>query len=62
MGLKSFCPLSQIDTQYCETPGVHLDKTYTFKIIQFEEGGNNIVISRKEYLEEEIKKKDCGSK
>ena len=57
MGLKSFCPLSQIDTQYCETPGVHLDKTYTFKIIQFEEGGNNIVISRKEYLEEEIKKK-----
>jgi small subunit ribosomal protein S1 len=57
MGLKAFCPLSQIDTQYCEVPKEHLDKTYTFKIIQFEEVGNNIVISRKEYLEQEIKKK-----
>jgi small subunit ribosomal protein S1 len=57
MGLKSFCPLSQIDTQYCKNPGEHLDKIYLFKIVQFEERGNNIVISRREYLELEAKKK-----
>ena len=50
MGLKSFCPLSQIDTQYCKNPGEHLDKTYMFKIVQFEDSGNNVVISRREYL------------
>jgi small subunit ribosomal protein S1 len=57
MGLKSFCPLSQIDTQYCKNPGEHLDKMYMFKIVQFEESGNNIVVSRREYLEVEAKKK-----
>lgn len=57
MGLKSFCPLSQIDTQYCKNPAEHLDKTYMFKIVQFEENGNNIVVSRREYLEVEAKKK-----
>jgi small subunit ribosomal protein S1 len=57
MGLKSFCPLSQIDTQYCKNPGEHLDKTYMFKIVQFEESGNNVVISRREYLDLEAKKK-----
>lgn len=57
MGLKSFCPLSQIDVQYCKNPGEHLDKMYMFKIVQFEESGNNIVVSRREYLEVEAKKK-----
>jgi small subunit ribosomal protein S1 len=57
MGLKSFCPLSQIDTQYCKNPGEHLDKIYMFKIVQFEGGGNNIVVSRREYLDVEAKKK-----
>jgi len=57
MGLKSFCPLSQIDTQYCKNPAEHLGKIYMFKIVQFEESGNNIVVSRREYLEVEAKKK-----
>ena len=57
MGIKTFCPLSQIDTQYCKNPGEHLDKIYMFKIIQFEENGKNVVISRKEHLEVENKKK-----
>ena len=57
MGLKSFCPLSQIDTQYCKNPGEHLDKIYMFKIVQFEGGVNNIVVSRREYLELEARKK-----
>lgn len=57
MGLKVFCPLSQIDTQYCKNPGEHLDKTYMFKIVQFEGSINNIVVSRREYLELEARKK-----
>jgi small subunit ribosomal protein S1 len=57
MGVKAFCPLSQLDTQYCKNPGEHLDKTYMFKIIQFEESGNNVVVSRREYLDLEAKKK-----
>ncbi len=57
MGLKSFCPLSQIDTQYCKNPGEHLDKIYMFKIVQFEGSVNNIVVSRREYLELEARKK-----
>jgi small subunit ribosomal protein S1 len=57
MGVKAFCPLSQLDTQYCKNPGEHLDKTYMFKIIQFEESGNNVVVSRREYLDLEARKK-----
>ncbi|UCH92086.1 MAG: S1 RNA-binding domain-containing protein [Candidatus Aminicenantes bacterium] len=57
MGLRAFCPLSQVDMQYCENPDEHLDKIYTFKIIQFEEEGKNVVVSRREYLVLEAKKK-----
>lgn len=53
MGQRAFCPISQIDNQYCEEPGVHLNKTYVFKLIRFEESGNNIVVSRREILDRE---------
>ena len=56
MGMKAFCPLSQIDKDYCENPEGHLNKTYTFEIIQFDEESSNIVVSRKEYLQHEAKK------
>ncbi len=56
-GLKAFCPLSQIDNQYCENPEGHLNKTYSFKILQFEDGGTNIIVSRREYLDQETRKK-----
>ncbi|MCK5058051.1 MAG: S1 RNA-binding domain-containing protein [Candidatus Aminicenantes bacterium] len=57
MGQKSFCPISQIDKNYCDNPAVHVNKTYTFKIIEFAEEGKNIVLSRKEILLEEDDKK-----
>ena len=56
MGVKTFCPISQIDKHYCDNPDVHLNQTYTFEIIRFEEEGNNIVVSRKEYLQHEARK------
>lgn len=57
MSLKAFCPVSQIDIGYCQNTEEHKDNTYTFFITQFEEEGGNIVVSRKEYLKQEAKKK-----
>jgi small subunit ribosomal protein S1 len=59
MGQKTFCPISQIEKNYCQNPEIHLDKTYTFLVMQFEEDGRNIVVGRKELLqadEQEIMK------
>lgn len=57
MGLQAFCPLSQIDKHYCDNPEVHLNKIYTFEIIEFKEEGPNIVVSRREHLAHEEKKR-----
>ena len=56
MGVDTFCPLSQIDRTYCGTPDEHLNKVYTFVIIQFEDDGAKIVLSRREFLGHEAKK------
>jgi small subunit ribosomal protein S1 len=53
MGVRGFCPISQIDNSFCETPEEHVGKTYGFEIIKFEEGGRNIVLSRRKILERE---------
>ncbi len=59
MGQRTFCPISQIERSYCENPESHVNKIYTFKIIEFKEDGKRIVLSRKEILlEEEDKKTD----
>lgn len=50
LGQKTFCPISQIEKNYCQNPETHLEKTYTFLISQFEEDGRNIVVGRKELL------------
>lgn len=53
LGQRAFCPISQIDKVYCEKPDEHLGRTYAFSIIRFEEGGGNIVLSRRAILERE---------
>jgi small subunit ribosomal protein S1 len=50
LGQRTFCPVSQIEKNYCPDPSVHLDKTYAFLVMQYEEDGRNIVVSRKELL------------
>ena len=57
MGQKAFCPISQIERGYCQNPEVHLEKSYSFLISQFEEDGRNIVIGRKELLQAEEKER-----
>ncbi len=53
---KAFCPISQIDINYVETPEDFVDQTFEFLIKRFEENGRNIVVSRKELLARELEK------
>ncbi|MBN2033084.1 MAG: 30S ribosomal protein S1 [Deltaproteobacteria bacterium] len=56
MQKRSFCPVSQMEMRFTEKPEVHVGKTYHFLITQFEEGGRNIVLSRRELLRKEHEK------
>jgi len=50
---RAFCPFSQIDTLRGADPSVHEGQVYAFRIIEYKEGGRNIVVSRRALLEEE---------
>ena len=49
---RAFCPNSQIDTLRTD-PAVHEGRVYQFRIIEYKEGGRNIVVSRRALLEDE---------
>ncbi len=57
LGQRAFCPISQIERNYCQNPEVHLEKTYAFMVMQYEEDGRNIVVGRKELLLDDERKK-----
>jgi small subunit ribosomal protein S1 len=49
---RAFCPFSQIDIH--RTDGAtHDGRVYLFRIVEYSEGGRNIVVSRRALLEEE---------
>ena len=50
---RAFCPMSQIDLIRTADPAVHEGRVYTFRIIEFREGGEKFVVSRRALLEEE---------
>jgi small subunit ribosomal protein S1 len=50
---RAFCPLSQIDTARTEDPAVHVGKTYAFRVIEYKNGGKDIVLSRRKLLEQQ---------
>ena len=52
---RAFCPLSQIDSVRTTDPAVHEGKVYTFRVIEYKEGGKDIVVSRRKQLEQEQK-------
>ncbi len=54
-GQRGFCPFSQIDTVRTADASQHVGKTYAFRIIEFKDGGKNLVVSRRALLEEEQK-------
>jgi len=56
-GIRSFCPLSQIDLRFCEKPEDHIGARYPFRIMEIKEKGKNVVVSRRVILEEEQEKR-----
>src|SRR4029078_13139509 len=49
---RDFCPMSQIDIHRTADPAGHIGHVYAFKIIEYKEGGRNLVVSRRALLEE----------
>lgn len=54
---RAFCPMSQIDTIRTEDASVHEGRVYSFRIIEYRDGGEKFVVSRRALLEEEQKSK-----
>jgi small subunit ribosomal protein S1 len=50
---RAFCPISQIDVVRNPDPTEHEGRVYQFRIIEYKEGGRNLVVSRRALLEEE---------
>jgi small subunit ribosomal protein S1 len=50
---RAFCPLSQIDIVRTGDPATHVGKTYAFRVIEFKNGGKDIVLSRRKLLDDE---------
>ncbi len=53
IGIEAFLPGSQIDNKRIKNLDEYLDKTYDFKILKINTDRKNIVVSRRELLEEE---------
>jgi small subunit ribosomal protein S1 len=49
---RAFCPLSQIDIARTTDPAVHEGKTYAFRVIEYKNGGKDVVLSRRKHLED----------
>jgi small subunit ribosomal protein S1 len=50
---RAFCPISQIDIVRNVDPAQYEGHVFTFRIIEYKEGGRNLVVSRRALLEEE---------
>jgi len=57
-GFRCFCPYSQIDIKISDDKLKYVNKSFTFKIIEYRENGKNIILSRKVLLEEVKKEKE----
>jgi len=52
-GLRAFCPFSQMDLRRVESPEEFLRRVLEFRITKYSENGRNIVLSRRQLLEEQ---------
>ena len=43
-GQRAFCPFSQIHTVRTATPAQHVGRVYEFRIVEYKEGGRNMVV------------------
>jgi len=51
--VRCFCPFSQIDLKGGREGGIYLGRTFPFKVLEFEENGKNIILSRRTLLEQD---------
>lgn len=51
-GQRAFCPYSQMDIRKVESAEAYLEKTMTFKVIEFGNQGRNIILSARAVQEE----------
>src|SRR5687767_12867353 len=49
---RAFCPQSQIDIVRTADPAVHVGQVYAFRVIEYKNGGKDVVVSRRKHLEE----------
>jgi len=52
-GQRAFCPFSQIDIVRNTNAAQHLGRVYAFRILEYTEGGRNLIVSRRAVLEQE---------
>jgi len=52
-GVRCFCPFSQIDLKVSKESDAYLGQTFSFKVLEYENDGRNIVLSRRALLQEE---------
>lgn len=57
LGKQGFCPYSQIDLQPAGPSLDYIGKRFSFRIMEYSERGRNIVVSRREILEEQKREK-----
>ncbi len=57
---RAFCPISQMDVEYVETPEDYVGQGYEFLITQFEDNGKNIVVSRRKILAKAMEKEKAS--
>jgi len=50
---RAFCPISQMDISFIDNPEEYIGNSYRFIIVKFENGGRNIVVSRRQLLSQE---------
>lgn len=50
--INAFCPYSQIDIKSPSDTGEYINKSFSFKITRIEKNGRNIILSRRDLLEE----------
>ncbi|TAL30468.1 MAG: S1 RNA-binding domain-containing protein, partial [Spirochaetes bacterium] len=57
-GIECFCPLSQMDVKGPASPETMLHRSFSFKVTQITEHGRNIVLSRRQLLEERQRERE----
>ena len=55
-GVRAFCPVSQISTEFVKSTEEYRDQSMQFKIIRFRDQGRTVVLSRRALLEVEEEK------